>query len=57
MAIMKTTREVKGVGLSIPRADGADKVTGHVQYVADIKPPVLISDAAAYAVLIGASAP
>ena len=38
MAIMKTTREVKGVGLSIPRADGADKVTGHVQYVADIKP-------------------
>ena len=35
---MKTTREVKGVGLSIPRADGADKVTGHVQYVADIKP-------------------
>src|SRR5262245_50006512 len=38
MAIMKTTREIKGVGLSIPRADGADKVTGHVQYVADIKP-------------------
>jgi CO/xanthine dehydrogenase Mo-binding subunit len=38
MAIMKTTREVKGVGLSIPRPDGAEKVTGRVQYVADIKP-------------------
>jgi CO/xanthine dehydrogenase Mo-binding subunit len=34
---MKTTRDVKGVGLSIPRPDGAEKVTGHVQYVADIK--------------------
>src|SRR5688572_10486758 len=42
MAIMKTTREVKGVGLSIPRADGADKVTGHVQYVADLKPRGLL---------------
>src|SRR5688572_29419476 len=42
MAIMKTTREVKGVGLSIPRADGADKVTGHVQYVADLKPKGLL---------------
>ena len=35
---MKTTRDVKGVGLSIPRPDGPEKVTGHVQYVADIKP-------------------
>src|SRR5262245_1614435 len=35
---MKTTREVKGVGLSIPRPDGAEKVTGQTQYVADIKP-------------------
>jgi CO/xanthine dehydrogenase Mo-binding subunit len=34
---MKTTREVKGVGLAIPRPDGPEKVTGHVQYVADIK--------------------
>ena len=28
--VMKTTRDVKGVGLSIPRADGAEKVTGKV---------------------------
>ena len=36
--VMKTTREVKGVGLSIPRADGAEKVTGKTEYVADLKP-------------------
>src|SRR5262245_24010274 len=39
---MKTTREVKGVGLSIPRPDGAEKVTGQVQYVADLKPRGLL---------------
>jgi len=39
---MKTTRDVKGVGLSIPRPDGAEKVTGRVQYVADIKPRGLL---------------
>ena len=38
MAVMKTTREVKGIGLAIPRPDGPEKVTGQVQYVADIKP-------------------
>ncbi|HJR51697.1 MAG TPA: molybdopterin cofactor-binding domain-containing protein, partial [Gemmatimonadales bacterium] len=38
MAVMKTTREIKGVGLAIPRPDGPEKVTGQVQYVADIKP-------------------
>src|SRR6266571_2815423 len=38
MSTMKTTRDVKGVGLSIPRPDGPEKVTGRVQYVADIKP-------------------
>ncbi|HEY4909848.1 MAG TPA: xanthine dehydrogenase family protein molybdopterin-binding subunit [Methylomirabilota bacterium] len=38
MSTMKTTREVKGVGLAIPRPDGPEKVTGQVQYVADIKP-------------------
>jgi CO/xanthine dehydrogenase Mo-binding subunit len=37
MSVMKTTRDVRGVGLSIPRADGAEKVTGRVEYVADIK--------------------
>ena len=34
--VMKTTRDVKGVGVSIPRPDGPEKVTGRVQYVADI---------------------
>src|SRR5437867_1548982 len=35
--IMKTTRDVRGVGLAIPRADGAEKVTGRVEYVAELK--------------------
>ena len=36
---MKTTREVKGVGLSdSARRTAPEKVTGHVQYVADLKP-------------------
>jgi len=39
---MKTTRDVKGVGLSIPRPDGPEKVTGQVQYVADLKPRGLL---------------
>ncbi len=38
MAVMKTTREVRGVGLAIPRPDGPAKVTGQTQYVADIEP-------------------
>jgi CO/xanthine dehydrogenase Mo-binding subunit len=37
MSTMKTTRDVKGVGISIPRPDGPEKVTGRVQYVADIQ--------------------
>ena len=39
---MKTTRDVRGVGLSIPRPDGPEKVTGRVQYVADIAPRGLL---------------
>ena len=42
MSTMKTTRDVRGVGLSIPRPDGPEKVTGHVQYVADIRPKGLL---------------
>ena len=42
MATMKTTRDVKGVGLAIPRPDGPEKVTGQVQYVADLKPRGLL---------------
>src|SRR6059058_3563714 len=40
--VMKTTRDVRGVGISIPRPDGPEKVTGRVQYVADIKPKGLL---------------
>jgi CO/xanthine dehydrogenase Mo-binding subunit len=42
MSVMKTTREVKGVGLAIPRPDGPEKVTGQTQYVADIAPRGLL---------------
>jgi CO/xanthine dehydrogenase Mo-binding subunit len=42
MSTMKTTRDVRGVGLSIPRPDGPEKVTGRVQYVADIAPRGLL---------------
>ena len=42
MAVMKTTRDIKGVGDPIPRADGREKVTGAVQYVADIQPRGLL---------------
>src|SRR5262245_53608693 len=42
MATMKTTRDVKGVGLAIPRADGAEKVTGKTEYVADMQPKGLL---------------
>lgn len=42
MSTMKTTRDVRGVGLAIPRPDGPEKVTGHVQYVADIAPRGLL---------------
>jgi len=41
-ATMKTTRDVKGVGLAIPRPDGPEKVTGKVEYVADIQPKGLL---------------
>src|SRR2546422_1735472 len=34
--VMKTTRDVKGVGLWIPRPAGPGKVRGKVQYAADI---------------------
>src|SRR6058998_978342 len=39
---MKTTRDVKGIGLSIPRPDAPEKVTGLVQYVADLSPRGLL---------------
>src|SRR5213592_1420379 len=41
-SVMKTTRDVKGIGLSIPRPDAPEKVTGVVQYVADLNPRGLL---------------
>src|SRR5581483_6545246 len=41
MAI-KTTRDVKGVGLAIPRPDGPEKVSGRTRYVADLNPRGLL---------------
>jgi CO/xanthine dehydrogenase Mo-binding subunit len=41
-SVMKTTRDVKGIGISILRPDAPDKVTGQVQYVADLNPPGLL---------------
>jgi CO/xanthine dehydrogenase Mo-binding subunit len=34
--VMQTSREVRGIGLSIPRFDSPEKVTGRTQYVADV---------------------
>src|SRR5215210_4945396 len=39
---MLTTREIKGIGLSIPRPDGPEKVTGRTKYVADLNPPGML---------------
>src|SRR5438309_3560890 len=41
-SVMRTTRDVKGIGLSILRPDAPDKVTGQVQYVADLNPRGLL---------------
>src|SRR2546425_5032185 len=41
-SVMKTPRDVKGIGLSIVRPDAPDKVTGVVQYVADLSPRGLL---------------
>ena len=40
--VMKTTREVRGIGLSIPRFDAPEKVTGRTQYVADLQLPGML---------------
>src|SRR2546426_1120403 len=41
-SVMKITRDVKGIGLSILRPDAPEKVTGVVQYVADLSPRGLL---------------
>jgi CO/xanthine dehydrogenase Mo-binding subunit len=40
--VMKTSREVRGIGVSIPRFDAPEKVTGRTQYVADVQVPNLL---------------
>jgi CO/xanthine dehydrogenase Mo-binding subunit len=42
MTVMTTTREVRGIGLSVPRFDAPEKVTGRTQYVGDVKLPGLL---------------
>jgi CO/xanthine dehydrogenase Mo-binding subunit len=39
---MKTSREVRGIGVSVPRFDAPEKVTGRTQYVGDIQLPGLL---------------
>src|SRR2546428_11606619 len=40
--VMKTTRDVRGVGFAIPRPDGRERVGGKGQYVADTQPRGLL---------------
>ncbi len=40
--VMKTSRDVRGVGFSMPRADAPDKVVGKTMYVDDLNPPGLL---------------
>ncbi len=40
--VMKTSREVRGIGLSIPRFDAPEKVTGRTQYVGDLHLPGML---------------
>ncbi|MDP8922765.1 MAG: xanthine dehydrogenase family protein molybdopterin-binding subunit [Chloroflexota bacterium] len=35
--VMKTTRDVKGIGVAIPRHDAPEKVTGRTEYVDDVR--------------------
>src|SRR3954451_15100377 len=35
--VMKTSRDVRGIGLRIPRQDSPEKVAGKTQYVADLQ--------------------
>src|ERR671938_1524515 len=40
--VMKTSRDVRGIGLRIPRFDAPEKVTGRTQYVADLQLPGML---------------
>ncbi|MBV9579996.1 MAG: xanthine dehydrogenase family protein, partial [Chloroflexi bacterium] len=39
---MKTSRDVRGIGVSVPRMDAPEKVTGRTRYVADVQIPNLL---------------
>src|SRR3954469_6760577 len=40
--VMKTSRDVRGIGLRIPRQDSPEKVAGKTQYVADLVLPGML---------------
>ena len=40
--VMKTSREVRGIGVSIPRFDAPEKVTGRTQFVSDVQLPGML---------------
>ena len=40
--VMKTSRDVRGIGVSVPRMDAPEKVTGRTRYVADVQIPNLL---------------
>ena len=40
--VMKTSRDVRGIGLRIPRQDAPEKVAGKTQYVADLQLPGML---------------
>src|SRR5918994_827676 len=40
--VMKTSREVRGIGVRIPRPDASEKVSGRTQYVGDLKLPGML---------------
>src|SRR4051794_32717033 len=40
--LMTTSRDVRGIGVSVPRFDAPEKVTGRTQYVADVQVPGLL---------------
>jgi len=40
--VMKTSRDVRGVGFAMPRYDAPDKVVGKTLYVDDLNPPGLL---------------
>ncbi|MCC7371052.1 MAG: xanthine dehydrogenase family protein molybdopterin-binding subunit [Chloroflexi bacterium] len=40
--VMKTSRDVRGIGIRIPRPDAPEKVAGKTQYVADLQLPGML---------------